>query len=525
MRRISLLSRIKLKQAITFLVLPSLAVLITLGVTTDLFNTKRTAKAVTITSGSSIPASAENQAVIVSGTQILMDNQAVYQENIAGQIKGQACSNIADTNCDTKRRFRSLTLQNGAEITHSQVSARVSSVTLDTTGRDRWRKVDIELEGDLRIESGATMHADGKGYPGGVYAHKDGYGPNGGFGIIEPHEGSIGANGGGYKGKRGRGYCIDNGGGDCVNPYGGGFEGLIPAQSNNNAFDFDLGSGGGHGNQTFNGKFTGADGGAGGGRIRIVTGGDIVITSTTSRISADGVSGLLRNEGGDEKEFSGGGAGGSVLLSASGYRTPAPDSKSGSYGTSADGGFILDNDRKEFINEGSTASPDLNWSQFKYGQGSDGVLINGSSAVVSNIFARGGNSFFRSSSNLDAFGGAGGGGEVNIIFTGSSFNVFKLLEPWARNSESNINFNPYALMIGDEIVVKILVSNLSVGQSATVEDYALSTPNTGTAKCEPINGTQKRNGSIDGTADSSKVSWTFVANSSDEQLEYHCLVK
>lgn len=176
MKRISLISRIRLRAAITYLVLPCLAVLITLGVTTDLFNTHKVAQAVNITSGDSIPAGNYDKDIVINNTTIYMDYQAVYQ---SGANIGEACSSVSDENCDTKRRFKSLTLKNGAVLTHTQASARDTSVTLeasDSSSIDKWRKVEIELTGNLILESGSTIDVDGQGYPGGVYAHKDGSG-------------------------------------------------------------------------------------------------------------------------------------------------------------------------------------------------------------------------------------------------------------------------------------------------------------------------------------------------------------
>jgi hypothetical protein len=121
----------------------------------------------------------------------------------------------------------------------SQVDAN-GSLSTKTSGTARWKKVDIELTGDLNLESGGKIDVSGKGYPGGYLSdpdglsHLNGYGPGGGTGVRittgSDHE--ISGGGGGHAGK----------GGKSIEGYGGG--------AANSVYDLtkhqiDFGSGGG----------------------------------------------------------------------------------------------------------------------------------------------------------------------------------------------------------------------------------------------------------------------------------------
>ncbi len=524
MKRLSLVSRIRLRQAITYLMLPLLAVLITLGVTTDLFNTQKTAQAITLSGGGSIPETiGKTDDLILNGGIYYMDDVRVFQ---SGDKVGQFCSQSQTLNCDSKRHFKNLTLTNGAVLTHHPAPAQDTSVVDETTGAHRWRKVDIELSGDLKINSGSRIDVDGKGYPGGVRTHPKGYGPKGGNGVIETNQARVGANGGGNKGRGGQGYCIGSDGG-CVNPEGGTeFEGIIPQTYNDTNYDFDFGSGGGHANQ-FHGvvlKIAGANGGAGGGRIKIFASGQIIISNwgsnLNSQITADGKTGYLHSEGGNEKELSGAGAGGSVFLSANGFTTPVSSPKDAVYGISAIGGEVRNYNTKEFYKEDSPIPGLLDWVALSHSVGADGVLTNGTSLLLTSISAKGGYSNYLNGYKL--LGAGGGGGEVRIVDLSSKFNMYKKLENHSRNDDPNITFNPYALQVGDVIKVTIEVTNLTVGQTVTISDDILVSKPNGSVKCIPLQGTYG-NGAY--PSNGTTISWSITATSDVESVSYYCKVQ
>ncbi|MDJ0837365.1 MAG: chitobiase/beta-hexosaminidase C-terminal domain-containing protein [Acidobacteriota bacterium] len=169
--------------------------------------------------------------------------------------------------------FKSLRLINGAVLTHR--SLETPGVTLTVTG-------DVTIDPDSAIDAGGLGYgsADGPGEPAGT-AYRRGAG-------------------GGYGGAGGFGTDTEGG------PAYGADEALTPVA---------FGSGGGRTSQL--------DGGAGGGRIRLDIGGDLILEGA---IRADGREG----EADDEKK-GGGGSGGSVHISAA--------TITGSGTISADGGL------------------------------------------------------------------------------------------------------------------------------------------------------------------------------------------
>lgn len=442
-----------------------------------------------------IPAECENKDVIINGVG---STYTIYADEIKVLQSGTRadCSDTNNENCDSKRVFKSLTLKGSAVLTHQYVT--VGEVNADpdgdlannTTGTARWKKVDIELtNGNLTLEDTASINVDGAGYPGGTYSpnHPNGYGPYGGYGIVEPAEGKIGANGGGNWGKGGRGYCTDNGDGECPNPNGGEFEGLDPGQTNSGTVDFNYGSGGGHANQLWNDKTTGADGGSGGGRIRIAVNGDIVLSSSQNKIVANGQDGTTHTEGGDEWEVSGAGAGGAILLYAKNFITPAPNPPGDVYGADSNGGKISDYTNGYIYTSVSTFSG-LDWSSIKYGLGSDGLLVNDTTAtIITNISASGGDDTYHSGKSV--FGGGGGGGQLVLSDGRNQFTIKKKLESIDRPGDG-IDFNPYSLRVGDTIKVIITVTNFQTGRSFRVNDEFLKTPTGAARKCAYVAGSE-----------------------------------
>ena len=437
-----------------------------------------------------IPAECENKNVVINGigSEYSVDAGSI---RVKQDDTRSACSDANDPLCDSKRVFLSLTLSGTTKLTHNLLGASSdNNITDNTTGEERWKKIDIELtNGNLTLSDSARIDADGKGYSGGnSRSHPDGYGPYGGYGIVEPTEAEVGANGGGNWGDGGRGYCSSNGGSaTCdpeklnVNPY----EGINPDQNNKGNIEFNFGSGGGYANQLFGGdKPDGTAGGVGGGRIRVAANGDITLGSA-SYITASGQKGTINSEGTDDEwEISGGGAGGSVLLYAKNFFLPTSNPVSNVYGAASAGGKIekyISGGNGEIYEEYSPIDGALNWGYIKYGLGSDGLLVNDTiSSIVTNIYSNGGGNYHNG--NKDIFGGAGGGGQVVISDGKNQFTVKKKLEAIDR-AGAGATFNPYALLSGDIIKVTIAVSNYYLERLFVVKDEFLKTSLISTKRC------------------------------------------
>ncbi len=161
----------------------------------------------------------------------------------------------------------------------------------------------VTLNADsMTIESGGAISADGLGY-----------GPDrgpghGGEGVAEDQQGG----GGGHGGPGGRGYGLENGG----SSYG---DVLLP---------LTLGSGGGSNHDAFGGK--------GGGAMRLIVNGELILNGT---ISANGSAGQTNWENG---YAGGGGAGGSIWITAaalSGSGKVQANGGQGGYGWSRPEGY------------------------------------------------------------------------------------------------------------------------------------------------------------------------------------------
>jgi hypothetical protein len=485
-----------------------------------------------------IPAECENKDVTINGTGAAY---TVYADEIKVLQSGTraGCSDANNENCDSKRVFKSLALKGSTILTHQNVTVGEvnadpdGDLTNNTTGTARWKKVDIELTGgDLNLSGTAEINVNNAGYPGGTYLpyHPNGYGPYGGYGIVEPAEGRIGANGGGNWGNGGRGYCTDNGEGECPNPNGGEFEGLNPAQANSGTIDFNFGSGGGHANQLWNGKTTGADGGNGGGRIRIAVSGDIVLSGNLNKIIAEGAPGATHTEGGDEWEASGAGSGGSILLYATSFITPTTNPAADVHGSRSDGGKILDYSNKYIYMPDSTIPGGLDWSSIKYGLGGDGLFINDTADTkITNISAIGGDNYYYSSPR-NVFGGGGGGGQVVLSDGRNQFTIKKKLEPIDRPGDG-IGFNPYSLRVDDTIKVVITVTNFQVGRSFKVSDEFLKTPTGAARKCAYVAGSETPTIPTPPQASDTSITWpAYLPTTADvslgyKEFSYYCKVQ
>jgi hypothetical protein len=488
-----------------------------------------------------IPAECENKDVTINGLgatyTVYADTEKVFQTGSRG-----VCNGAGVENCDSKRIFKSLTLKGSALLTHHNVVVSDidsdNDITNNTDGSGRWKKVDIELTGgDLKLEGSATINVDGAGYPGGgSIIHPDGYGPNGGWGVVEPNEGKVGANGGGNWGDGGRGYCHDNGAGGCDPQTGklGGrsWEGINPDQANKGTIDFSFGSGGGHANQLWNNdpnKINGANGGAGGGRIRVSVNGDIVLETTSNTITARGAASTVRGEGTDEWELSGAGAGGSILLYAKNFSTLSPNPLSGVYNASSTGGKIQKSDGSDIYEESSNIPGGLGWDDLKYGIGSDGLSINDTATtIITNINVNGGTGYYQSDKNI--FSGAGGGGQLVLSDGRNQFTIKKKLEPIDRPG-GEVDFNPYALRVNDTIKITITVTNITAGRSFRVSDDFLKTSAGTSHKCAYVSGSESPTIPSSPAESDTAINWpAYLPTATDESLgykdfSYYCKVR
>lgn len=428
-----------------------------------------------------IPASCENQDVIIDGATVNADAVKILTGTTT------ECSDPNNSGCDSKRHFRSLTIQNGAVLTHEAVIIndmylRGDSLADETTGTGHWKKVDLIITNNLTLENGGKIDVNGKGYP-------NDYGP--GHGLVAgqcPDEKGC-AGGGGYGGEGGQGNSADLIGGKT---YG----------SENNPIDFGSGAGlSDCGNDFF-----------GGGRIKIDAG-SITISDLSSMISANG------NENTNNCDFSPGGpSGGSIWLIANTINTPAARLYTPSDYAMADKGYHRDLTPRG--TDGFVGTLMIN-----------GVLKNNGNsnnpAVPSytNIFAKGG--------DIWRNGGAGGGGRIVIGSASTSSSVKKVLEPLNRGSNPQCTssggencFNPYSVQVGDKIRIHLYVTNLVPGSSNLISDELFKTA-LNDQHCEPVENAYSP-GIVDDTYSNGKIEWNNVTTNAigeEVQLYYDCLVK
>lgn len=197
----------------------------------------------------------------------------------------------SDTACDSRRNFLGLTVRSNGVLTHdalaiadmAQDSDGDHSLSDETAGTARWKKVDIVTVGGITLKSNGTINVDGKGYPGGQADGQNGYGPSGGEAVhfVGNRNDYTKAGGGGSYGAGGTPEQGDTWG------YGG------PAYPSS---VIDYGSGGGfayaedRGGGSCNNKVADALGGNGGGRISLETQHSIIL-SNGSYVTANGTFG------------------------------------------------------------------------------------------------------------------------------------------------------------------------------------------------------------------------------------------
>ncbi|MDZ7586681.1 MAG: hypothetical protein U0946_02910, partial [Patescibacteria group bacterium] len=343
-----------------------------------------------------------------------------------------------------KHKFKNLTIKNGGELTHDAVlTSEIANPAADPLSLDLGvylsaaaleKKVDLEVEGSVILESGGKIDVSGKGYPGNNWA--DGFGPGKGR-----------YTGGEYGGGAGFGGV---GGG------GGWAGGVYPSNFISGYFEpsqFYFGSAGG-GALADCGDPARTLGGAGGGRIYIKAG-KIVVNSGSSIVANGDKGGVADSVARDifgsvvcrRSARGGGGSGGLVWLEATSFAFTASADVT-TYNGGANGGSI---------------------GTYNYDLTTYGLHVNGNGERA-------------------ADGTNGGGGGRIVVKKNESRFIRKTLQPIERGGSVNTNFNPYAVEAGDIIQVNIIVSGLEANKTYDIKDNILKLPN-GSKKCVPVEGT------------------------------------
>ncbi|PIS07845.1 hypothetical protein COT78_01240 [Candidatus Berkelbacteria bacterium CG10_big_fil_rev_8_21_14_0_10_43_13] len=394
------------------------------------------------------------------------------------------------SDCDTKRHFASLTLNNTTlnhtQITTSDVDGNNPSFSLvnDISNAAHWKKVDLVVGKAISLNA-SLIDVSNKGYPGGINNQYSsvGYGPGHGWGCSRGTRGCSGS-GAGYGG---HGQNGDLAGGVA---YGDASFSGLPA-------NFEWGSGGGG----TEGKRV-SDGGPGGGRVMLFS--DSIYMDSSSFILANGGDGTN-----DYKTAPGGGSGGSIIISFSkAFVNLHPTASLSSYAVRNPSG-------NDFGNAAAVGT--VHYSSSTLGQENNSPVVN---SLYTNIQAVGG------ASHLSTQGPAGGGGRIYIQQTDAAAKVTikKTLIPVERKSASPVdNFNPYALQVGDIIQVKLDLGTFS--GTVSVEDDYLTAPGSGGSSVACKNDTTRGNPSNVGAADNLNgyVLWTGI--SSGTSLTYYCKVQ
>lgn len=380
--------------------------------------------------------------------------------------------------CDTKRVFASLSLENHSVLKHTAVSVLDVSDAVNgslvgvNTGAGRWKKVDIETTGNFSLSGqivdrsgtvttpASEVNVDGKGYPGGDIAKCWTAPPS----PMLPH--NLKGYGPGYGSGSSNSGTNDNWGGGAS--YGGvgvrgAGSGTVYGDKDISVFDFGSGGGG----ATVNGCAYRQAGAPGGGRIRIVATGTFTI-GDHAKISANGgmASGINYN---DSNAFGGAGSGGSIIIkygSTTSNLVPAmkvyyannPNNMD-TVGTvqtvnvsSSLNGSAAPDERAEVLYNDPVKKWFVNISTDGGGPGLGGGVTDG---VVGN--------------NTNP----GGGGRIYIEkIQAPTVTMTKWLEAVNRNdaSPANTGFNPYALQIGDIIRVHIKMGAYS-GPATLIDDF------------------------------------------------------
>lgn len=414
-----------------------------------------------------------------------------------GATKNFVINPAQSADCDSKRTFTNLTLQNGATVSHTNLvrladtdqdtadygttAATNDSLADNTLGSARWKKVDIEVKGALAIDSGSGINVNEKGYPTTDNVINDrgrGWGPAGG-GDARSDCGGDGDNGnrggGGGYGAPGIAGC---GSGSWTGQAG------FPPYGDRSISDdaqFEWGSAGGWGRY--------GRGGAGGGRVRLVVGTLSLADSFYYPISANGGDGTTDNP--RNANWGGGGSGGSIKIIVSRYTGSGIQAYAD--GHKQAGSHLLE-----------TLRGTVNLVNFTY-----------TSTTGPAILALGGFGYYNSVS--PDYVGSGAGGRIYIERIAPAVTVSKQLINVERNGVI-AEYNPYALQMGD--IIKVQLDLSSFAGTVSVEDQYLKAvgaicTNDTTHPGYPNHG---------GTAGASSVLWTGIS-STDSPLIYYCNVQ
>ncbi len=451
-----------------------------------------------------------NADVVIDNTTVNADVLKVWQPVATGaqpaaKPVGAFCLTSNDQLCDSKRHFKNLKITNNAKLTHTALTvaeAAGNDVADDTTGTGRWKKVYIETDEDIVLDSGGAIDVSGMGYPGGIGASaQNGFGP--GAGLYDEGRRGTKAGGGGFG---------NYGGGDQINEPGIPYPTVYsPNSLISNQFNFGSGGGGVRGNRgDINcdgyGSYGYANGGAGGGRIYLKASGFIRILSTASYVAANGADGGSAKAvthysswgfgcGTDEEwSYAGGGSGGHIRLEASQFEFFttlgfAPQYNGAAYGAENNVGYY-----KSLYMDGVPVALKANGG------------VGGST-----------------------LGGGGSGGRI-VIRRVVPIPPTAVKELVAENRDGAVpvnNFNPYSLQLGDIIRVKLTVSS---PQTVDITDDILATVSSGSQiKCDPITGDAARPATIDGSLASisqigNSLSWPAISPG-EVVISYFCQVK
>jgi len=387
-----------------------------------------------------IPAGCEGSDVIINGDITVYADDAKVLQNDSLDAR-TACTDPAITNCDSHRKFQSLTLSNNAKLTHNGVTipemisddSNVNKSLADEVyGTARWKKVDIETAGDLIIKDTSNINVTGKGYPGGVFCNasgtgvcsttlnaKAGYGPGGSFGGQWPWgAGTTNCGYGASYGSLGSAMkdCLTNLVDTSVAKYGDADLNL--------ANKLEFGSGGG-GLQVPAGTNSTLTGGSGGGRIKLLISGTLNLSPVNNPnvILANGGNGACY--GATSPSCGAGGSGGSILIKSKFFSIP---------NTGVALGIEAGAPKMTTATPGSVSS-DVYLPIFFQAKGGDGGLGGASQ------------------------GGGGGAGRIMVkkLLLSSTPTLKKTLTAQKRGGVSNSSFDPYTLQKDDEIGVLVEV--------------------------------------------------------------------
>jgi len=410
----------------------------------------------------------------------------------------------------------------GGVVTHDALFAGVdftSATGNPLTPSGQLKKVDLDIDGTLTLDSGGKIDVSGKGYPGGQggvacdssYKGEKGRGPGGGgYGYSTNDSANIGGGGGGYGGNGGAGFAYFN---NIAGTAGVRYNNEDLSDTSLGDEGISFGSGGGTGCWSGGGAIGNQSGGSGGGRVRITASSIIIGSGTDVGIYANGRGGSRYF--GNLAEQGGAGSGGSVLLNISSTIISG-------MAYNADAGKVHYTRLDSAVPWWGSGDDGRNGSLKNTGNLPPMTSLNGS-----NVQALGGDSSEIKGASVtgESPGGAGGGGRI-LIITPSSATVRKTLTAVSRNGVAAVagtDFNPYALQKGDKIRVTLTVA--ASGGTYDLTDIFLTGGGT-SCRCGGISGV-----ACNATAppapvpDGTSIKWRNVPFATTPVLTYECTVR